>query len=74
MKSVIEKYKKEHIQLEIRFLQECFRVAQKLTVQNEIIAYIKSLSKVNDYKIILKSVNNIKKMLKGTCYMIFEEA
>lgn len=51
-------------------MQESFRIAHKLTVQNEIIAYIKSLSKIDDYKIILKSVNNIKKMLKGTFFFI----
>lgn len=70
LKSVLERYKSQHIQLEITFLQESFRIAHKLTVQNEIIAYIKSLSKIDDYKIILKSVNNIKKMLKGTFFFI----
>lgn len=39
-------------------------VKHKLTVQNEILAYLKSLSKIDNYKIILKSVNKIHKMLK----------
>jgi hypothetical protein len=65
LKQVIETFKSKHNQLEISFLDECLKIRHKLSVQNNILGYINSLSKVNDYKIILKSVNNIKKMLKG---------
>lgn len=60
----IEGYREKHDQIEITFLEKCKEIKHKLTVQNQILAYLKSLSKIDNYKIILKSVNKIHQMLK----------
>lgn len=45
-------------------MNKCFEIKHRLSLQNEILAYIKSLAKIDNYKVILKSVNKIKKLLK----------
>ena len=60
----IEGYRDKHDQIEITFLNKCKELKHKLELQNEILAYIKSLAKIDNYKVILKSVNKIQKMLK----------
>lgn len=54
------------MQLEITFLDICEKLLHKLEVQNKILAYVHGLGKVENYKVILKSVNQIQQMLKGT--------
>ncbi len=65
LKKVLDKYKKRENEIEIKFLEKCWTIHHKLKVQNEILNYCKSLSKVDNYKVILKSVNKIKEMLKS---------
>ena len=60
----IEGFRDKHNQLEITFLNKCEELKKKLSLQNEILAYIKSLAKIENYKVILKAVNKIQKMLK----------
>ena len=60
----IEGFRDKHNQLEITFLHKCEELKKKLSLQNEILAYIKSLAKIENYKVILKAVNKIQKMLK----------
>lgn len=60
----IEEFKERKDEIEITFLKKCEEIKHKLSIQNQILAYLKSLSKVDNYKIILKSVNKIHKLLK----------
>lgn len=59
-------YEDKNSQLDIVFLQKCKDLLHLLEVQNQILGYVRSLDKVDNYKVILKSVNKIHQMLKGT--------
>ena len=45
------------MQLDVIFLDECEKLLHKLEVQNKILGYVENVSKVDNYKVILKSVN-----------------
>ena len=42
----IDSYREKHNQIEITFLNKCHEAKHKLSLQNEILAYIKSLAKI----------------------------
>lgn len=60
-----------NIHFEVRFFDRALVLQEKLRTQNSILRYISTLTRVNNYKIILKAVDTIESMLKGTqqCYL-----
>lgn len=65
LRKTMNLFLEKNAQLDIVFLKKCKETLHVLTVQNEILNYVNSLSKVENYKVILKSVNKIHQMLKG---------
>jgi hypothetical protein len=59
-------YCEKFVQLNIVFLDVCEKMLHKLEVQNRILTFVESLVKVENYKVILKSVNHLQQLLKGT--------
>jgi hypothetical protein len=55
-----------HVKFEVKFMEKALILQEKLRTQNEILKYVGTLARVPNYKIILKAVDTIESMLKGT--------
>jgi hypothetical protein len=55
----LEEKQKLGVQFEVRFLDRALVLQERLRTQNSILQYISTLSKVTNYKIILKAVDTI---------------
>ena len=68
LKKMMNNYVEKFVQLDITFLDECKKLLHRLEIQNQILGYVQGLGHVDNYKVILKSVNHIQQMLKGTIF------
>lgn len=73
LKKMMNNYLEKFVQLDITFLDECKKLLHRLEIQNQILGYVQGLGHVDNYKVILKSVNHIQQMLKDSQHLPIDQ-